>query len=667
MPAMLSRDGGRFRARLTVRSAAPTLAGMYVATLRLFNRDPLEYRFCSPGWRAAREPAALEGLMEQAAGLDAERCQRLSFSGSVPLEHPDFDRLVEHCRGLGLRHFALETDGASLAEPGVLESLVERGFEQVFVHVPGVRQRVYEKAMHDPGRFRLAMEGLRRAAESPLQLYLVVPVLRWTKDDVVPLIEWALHLPGDVQGMLLALPEVDRVPEAARPLVMSGGELAPLAARAFYISQGNNLEYGFYSKRGISPCAAKGALDRYATTFHDRFGFFRHAAQEEKVERVPACGTCSLTNTCLGMEPAYAAHFGTQELEPVPLDVSMNWKLRRINRLEQRDYNHFSPFRNDSKGPQRTLLRINGHCNMSCSFCFVDRTVPDYETTMLEAEIEQLAAHSTDHLVLSGGEPTLHPDLPRMIRKAKILGFRTIEIQSNGVKAADLAYAKELADAGLNKITVSLHSVNPEKSDEITRLPRAFGKTIQAMQNFRQMGVLTQVAHVITKANYKELPTTVRFLRETFPEKEGHLSICFAIAQGISDLVFSWVIPTFTEIKPYFREALDYALETGVGFGGMIGQGGYPPCMLDGEMKYYQGNLDKVYRSEDHTEQFYKAERCRECSFDPYCIGVRRDYVAHYGEAEIQPFQAEIKGAVAIPQAPPAGPKKLVALNVKTV
>jgi organic radical activating enzyme len=321
----------------------------------------------------------------------------------------------------------------------------------------------------------------------------------------------------------------------------------------------------------------------------------------------------------------------------------MGWKLRRINRLEDFEYRNISPFKNDSPVNPRGLIRINGHCNMSCSFCFVDRTAPDFDVEQLQREIEQMARGGTRHLVLSGGEPTLHPQLPELFRFAKSLGvFDVIEMQSNGVKCADMEYARELVESGLSTVTFSLHSIDPEHSDSITRLPKAFGKTIQSIHNFRQLGILTQIAHVLTKANYQELPDTVRYLRHEFPAEGGHLSICLAIAQGISDLVFEWVIPTFSEIKPFVSEALDFCLDTGVGFGGMIGQGGYPPCMLDGEMRYYEAVLDKVFKSEDSGDQFYKSEKCKECSFDPYCLGPRRSYVEHYGDAEIKPFKTEV-------------------------
>src|SRR5262249_28696518 len=160
------------------------------------------------------------------------------------------------------------------------------------------------------------------------------------------------------------------------------------------------------------------------------------------------------------------------------------WKLKRINRLEQREFKNVSSFENEVENLGRSLIRINGHCNMSCAFCFIDRTVPDFETEGLKRSIEAMAKQNLDHIVLSGGEPTLHPDLPALVAHARALGFRTIEMQSNGVKAADMAYARTLADAGLNKVTVSLHSIDPDHSDKITRLPQAFGKTIKAMHNF---------------------------------------------------------------------------------------------------------------------------------------------------------------------------------------
>ena len=134
---------------------------------------------------------------------------------------------------------------------------------------------------------------------------------------------------------------------------------------------------------------------------------------------------------------------------------------------------------------------------------------------------------------------------------------------------------------------MSLHSPDAATSDEITRMKGAFPRTVAGLRTLRRLGVHSQIAHVITKKNYEALPGFVRFVRDAFPPEDAHLSICFAIAQGMSDLVYSWVIPTFTEIRPFVRQALDLCDEAGIGYGGLIGQGGYPPCMLDGDLRLY--------------------------------------------------------------------------------
>lgn len=609
----------------------------------------LEYRFSTPGWRV-HQPVPVDQLLTEVGAIDAASCRRLVIAGGSPLEHPQFVAFARECGRLGFEQLALETDAAPLARRGMATLLGRLGFTQLVVVMGGLHDAVHDAVLQQPGTLSAALEGLTRAvahagAGGP-RVYLVAPLLRANVDDLEPLIEWAIGLPGKLQGVLLSLPEIARVPPEHRHQLLPYATQAQIAARLFRQCQGRNVEYGFTSKRGIIPCAAAGALEHFATVFYDRVQYLQHTPQgrrDETFARIDACADCSLVDSCAGVEQAYLEQFGTAEFTSVPLDVSMGWKLRRINKLEQFEYRNVSPFTNDSPVNPRGLIRINGHCNMSCAFCFVDRTVPDVVLDELQQEVQKMAGEGTRHLVLSGGEPTLHPQLADLIRFARSLGaFDVIEMQTNGVKCADFAYTETLVAAGLNKVTVSLHSIDPEHSDRITRLPNAFPKTMQALHNFRRLGVLTQLAHVLTKANYQELPDTVRYLRHEFPAEGGHLSICLAIAQGISDLVFQWVIPTFTEIKPFVSEALDFCLDTGVGFGGMIGQGGYPPCMLDGELRYYANVIDKVFKSDDAAQQFYKPDKCRECSFDPYCLGPRRSYVEHYGDAEIRPFYADV-------------------------
>ncbi len=627
------------RMQAAVDSAARNDQGLEVR-VAVFENDALADRWFNPAWHERFERVARAALEARIDAIDPARTHRIVFMGGDPFSHPDLGTLVSRARARGVAEIAVQCEASRFAERSRVDEVVALGIDRLFVVVGGVRRKVYEHVMQRPGDFEPSMAGLRALLDAHRGVYVIFPLLRANADDAEPLLDWLLCLPNSPRGYLLDLPDIRAVPPQARRGLLSYREQACIAPRVFRSAQRNRLEYGFSSRRGLSPCATDGELDTFGTVFYERMQFLRREPPAQFV-RVDACAECSLRDSCPGLETAYVEAFGTEGLAPVPLNVSMNWKLRPLNKLEKREYKNVSDFENETGGSARSLVRINGHCNMACAFCFVDRTAPDFDVETLKQEISQFALKNHDHLVLSGGEPTLHPELPALIRHARSQGFATVEMQSNGVRCADEEYTKLLVDAGLDKVTVSLHSVDPEHSNEITMLPGAFPKTVQAIHHFRKHGVLTQIAHVITKANYRELPDTVRFLRREFPAEGGHLSICFAIAQGISDLVYHWVIPRFDEIKPYFRDALDYCLETGIGFGGMIGQGGYPPCMLDGEMKYYEQVLGFIYRSPESDAQFYKAPRCSECSFDAHCVGPRRAYVDHFGDDEIKPFRAD--------------------------
>ncbi|MBK9030468.1 MAG: radical SAM protein [Myxococcales bacterium] len=283
----------------------------------------------------------------------------------------------------------------------------------------------------------------------------------------------------------------------------------------------------------------------------------------------------------------------------------------------------------------------------------------------MTAELDRLAARQTDHVVLSGGEPTLHVELPAILAHARARGFATIELQTNGVRCADRAYAETLVAAGLTKATVSLHSMEPATSDAITRMPGAFPRTVAGLHNLADLGVDTQLAHVISVDNYRALPTFTAAMLDEFAGAGRRLSVCFAVAQRISDLVPRWVLPTFTEIRPFVAAALDACDARAVGYGGLIGQGGYPPCALGGELRYYRGVLDKIYASADADAQFAKAPQCARCDFDRLCLGVRRDYLALHGDAELVPFAIapEVAATLPTPPAPAAAPDDLVPLR----
>ncbi len=597
-----------------------------------FTGDDLIYRFCSVAGAAGRAMVPFEALAAQVDALDVERAPLVTLAGSDPLEHPDFPELVARCRARGLTRFRLVTDGYGLASDTVIAFLRDSGIDEVRVVFPTHDPRTYARAMRTRTRFDACAAGLRKAAESGLETHVVVPLTTFAREHADAFLDWLRPLP--LSGLLVEAPEVHRVPERFRDALLPYADAARLTAALFAESRRQRRVIGVFERWIVPPCGADGALDDYGDLFNQRYKHYR-AHADTPTTRVAACATCDLTSACPGVEPDYLAVYGDAALRPIPLDEANTWYTKPINRLDEIPFKRVSAFDNQERSGKRGLLRINGHCNMGCSFCFVDLSQPNVDVAALTAELDRLAATGVTELVLSGGEPTLHPGLPEVVAHGKRLGFATIELQSNGVRLAHPDYAAQLASAGLDVACLSLHSHDPDVSDRITKRPRAFAKTVQGLHNLRALGVQTRISHVISRLNYRDLPAFVRFARAEFAD--GPLDICFAIAQEISSQTSTWVLPTFTDIKPFVREALDHCLAHGVTFSGLIGQGSYPPCMLDGDLRYYERALQEVHLSRD-TPDWVKPDRCRTCAFDTRCLGVRRSYVATYGDAEIRPF-----------------------------
>jgi len=118
--------------------------------------------------------------------------------------------------------------------------------------------------------------------------------------------------------------------------------------------------------------------------------------------------------------------------------------------------------------PLRDLrISVTDRCNFRCPYCMPAevygekyRFLPRPELLSFE-EIERLvrimAPLGVEKLRITGGEPLLRHDLPRLLeRLARVDGVRDLTLTTNGYLLA--AQAQGLADAGLRRITVSLDS-----------------------------------------------------------------------------------------------------------------------------------------------------------------------------------------------------------------
>ena len=95
-----------------------------------------------------------------------------------------------------------------------------------------------------------------------------------------------------------------------------------------------------------------------------------------------------------------------------------------------------------SKDSSNLFFHILTKCNLSCSHCYINReqhgdTTLPFDTIRDWLMLFSPKANQTN-LVLLGGEPTLHPDLHRVVKEARHLGFKSITIDTNGYLFHDI-------------------------------------------------------------------------------------------------------------------------------------------------------------------------------------------------------------------------------------
>ncbi|MDR3599748.1 MAG: radical SAM protein [Desulfosporosinus sp.] len=102
------------------------------------------------------------------------------------------------------------------------------------------------------------------------------------------------------------------------------------------------------------------------------------------------------------------------------------------------------------------LIEVTQRCNLNCRFCFANAgTELDEPSLDVINEWYQnvLAASGPVNIQLSGGEPTLRNDLPEIVKMGRTLGFKFIQLNSNGLRLAeDLNFLSRLKKAGLSSV-----------------------------------------------------------------------------------------------------------------------------------------------------------------------------------------------------------------------
>ena len=300
-------------------------------------------------------------------------------------------------------------------------------------------------------------------------------------------------------------------------------------------------------------------------------------------------------------------------------------------------------------------LLLSYDCNAKCGFCYNPPLTPEVLAQSVPFALAaqllvQAREQGHDGVWLTGGEPTLRPDLPKILLLAKKLRFRRIQIGTNGVRLANAEHVGRLTRAGLNYARVSLHAASEDIHDELLELPGSFRKALRAVAHLKKSGVYVGLNFVVTSRNVGELPAffelalgrlgiydvDVIFLHHRGMMEKNSDALSLPYAHAVGPLREAWKIvkrhglrrgmPSLINVPPCILPELtpwisDWSAHEGTDSLALPGKSGGDLIQMKGAQKQ-------------------KGPRCATCDVASRCLGYELSYARRYGDGEFHPITA---------------------------
>ena len=160
--------------------------------------------------------------------------------------------------------------------------------------------------------------------------------------------------------------------------------------------------------------------------------------------------------------------------------------------------------------PTRLLLLANDVCNASCTMCHIWQHQPQMEISLaiLRQTLANSAYYQIRRVEISGGEPTLRPDLVKVgdVLVAALPKLERVQLLTNALESQTaiqriLALAQIIQDACVKfEVSVSLDGVGREH-DRVRGVEGNFAAAVSAIGVLKELGVHVSLSCTLTPLN----------------------------------------------------------------------------------------------------------------------------------------------------------------------
>ncbi len=297
-------------------------------------------------------------------------------------------------------------------------------------------------------------------------------------------------------------------------------------------------------------------------------------------------------------------------------------------------------------------IQVTRICNQRCLFCSNPENQQTISTDKAIRQARTLLKSGYDGVILTGGEPTLHPQLPEIIRSCVGVGI-AVRMITNGQTTANRRYLRSLMEAGLGHLHVSIHSMRESVQAYLTGNKESLKNIKKTLRNTDTLGLSCDVNTVICAQNAAHLDENVIRIVDGFPH--------------IRHFVFNMIDPKMNRVEenphtvarladvelPLFR-ALRFLSSTDRTY--RVER--LPLCYMT-DFAFSSTETRKIVKREERTVHFLdekgsirqtdfyheKGAVCRRCFLERICAGLY-DLGGRYCEKELYPVFISPEGII---------------------
>lgn len=296
---------------------------------------------------------------------------------------------------------------------------------------------------------------------------------------------------------------------------------------------------------------------------------------------------------------------------------------------------------------ERVDIKVGFYCNNHCAFCVQGRKrefLPAKSKEEIEKSLREAYNKGKHEVVFTGGEPTLHPYFLKLVKIAKDIGFKEIQIQSNGRMFAYPDFCKKTIEAGATLFSPALHGADSETHDFLTEIPGSFFQTTQGIKNLKALGQYVMTNSVITEKNYKQIPELAKLLVDLGVDQ---FQFAFVHILGSADENKNWLVPKKSIIASYVKKGLDIGIKAGK----KVTTEAIPYCFMGGYENYIAEKIipkTRIYDANFVVEEYgdyrrdygkMRGEKCAQCKYEKICEGPWKEYPELFGWDEFKPVK----------------------------